>query len=565
MTNTPHMIETLEDFASHADYALVETLAPDPQATHDGEDHTPRQVFSGHYVPVKPMPIAHPKYVIHSQNLFRELGLSDALATSQPFMRMFSGDSSELPPLLRPVGWATGYALSIYGTEYDSQCPFGTGNGYGDGRAISLYEGVLGGKRWEMQLKGAGQTPYARGADGRAVLRSSIREFLAQEHMHALGVPTTRSLTLYVSMTERANRPWFREDSRSYDPDVMIEEPVAIATRVASSFLRVGQLELFGRRVRKQAHPKAREELEAIVRFAMEREYGNAVDKSVSFSEQVVQFASAFRERLTSLVADWIRVGYTQGNFNSDNTAVGGFTLDYGPYGYMEMFDPAYQPWTGGGLHFSFLNQPKAAEKNFAMFCTALKPLVDHDAAALSKLEQIETDFAIVMQRKMVEMWSKKLGWKRFDAPLFNELLTLMVETGVDYTIFFRELASIPETIAPLRKSFYDDAAADALAGRWEVWLRAWYASLDMSSPQARNALSAQMKQVNPKYILREWMLAAAYKRAEIGDYTLLYEIEEVALHPYAEQDEKTEEKYYRRRPDELSDVAGIAHVSCSS
>ena len=117
---------------------------------------------------------------------------------------------------MHPWGWATGYALSIYGTEYIQQCPFGTGNGYGDGRAMSIVEGVFEGQRWEMQLKGGGPTPYCRGADGRAVLRSSVREFLAQEFMHALGVPTSRSLTLYRSEAETVRRPWYSDHSRSF-------------------------------------------------------------------------------------------------------------------------------------------------------------------------------------------------------------------------------------------------------------------------------------------------------------------------------------------------------------
>lgn len=171
-------------------------------------------------------------------------------------MRMFSGDTLQLPKPLRTHGWATGYALSIYGTEYYQQCPFQTGNGYGDGRAISILEANINGKRWEMQLKGGGRTPYCRGADGRAVLRSSVREFLAQEHMYALGVPTSRSLTLYTSKSETVKRPWFNQDSYSRDPEVTIEEDVAITTRVAPSFLRVGQIELFGRRARKHEHPK---------------------------------------------------------------------------------------------------------------------------------------------------------------------------------------------------------------------------------------------------------------------------------------------------------------------
>jgi len=164
-------INTLEDAAKLADYSLLNTLNCDPNAKEDGVDHSPREVFSGHYVPVNPTPIPDPQYIAHSKTFFKELGFADSLAESPDFMRMFSGDLSQVPAPLRKTGWATGYALSIYGTEYYQQCPFGTGNGYGDGRAMSVYEGVLNGKRWEMQLKGGGKTPYCRGADGRAVLR----------------------------------------------------------------------------------------------------------------------------------------------------------------------------------------------------------------------------------------------------------------------------------------------------------------------------------------------------------------------------------------------------------
>ncbi len=558
-------IDSLEDFAKHADYSLLDTLQPDPQATDDGRDHDPRQVFSGHYVPVKPTPIANPVYVSHSRQFFKELGLADDLATSEPFMRMFCGDASALPEPLRAHGWATGYALSIYGTELYEQCPFGTGNGYGDGRAVSIFEGVLNGRRWEMQLKGGGRTPYCRGADGRAVLRSSVREFLAQEHMHALGVPTTRSLTLYTSTTETVRRPWFREGSHSRDPEVMIDEPVAITTRVASSFLRVGQLELFGRRARKEEHPQAMEELEAIVRYIITREYSEEVDTSQPLTEQVVQLAHAFGKRLSALVADWIRVGYTQGNFNSDNCAVGGFTLDYGPFGFIDAFDPYYQPWTGGGRHFSFLNQPKAAEQNFKMFVSALRPLLQDDVEVLERLDEVEKAFPLLMQAQMIQMWTSKLGLQTFDAKLFNELMRLMMETTVDYTIFFRELSHIPDDITPLTKSFYANVDNEALLDRWRAWLRQWRSAIDADTPESRTAFSVQMKKTNPKYTLREWILVPAYKAAQRGDYSLIEELMKVMTDPYEEQSEAVESKYYRKKPADLFDIAGVSHVSCSS
>jgi uncharacterized protein YdiU (UPF0061 family) len=481
-------------------------------------------------------------------------------------MRMFSGDLSQVPEPMRRVGWACGYALSIYGNEFYQQCPFQTGNGYGDGRAISVLEAVINGQRWEMQLKGAGRTPYCRGADGRAVLRSSVREFLAQEHMHALGVPTSRSLSLFVSKTDKVRRPWYSEGSRAMDPDVLISEPVAISTRVAPSFIRVGQIELFSRRARKQEHPQAMEELEKIVLHLIDREYHDVIDQTQVTAEKVVLLAQEFRSRLTSLVANWIRVGYCQGNFNSDNCAAGGFTLDYGPFGFCDAFDPQYQPWTGGGRHFSFLNQPAAAERNFHSFCSALRPLLTAHPDCLRQLDEIESGFPKVMQGQLEQMWAAKLGLDAFDAELFSELAKLMMQTPVDYTLFFRELSSVPDDIESLKNSFYqgptDTADPEAMNSRWSAWLEKWQ-SLTQSG--SREALSSQMKRVNPKYSLKEWFVVPAYQQAAAGDYTLLRELQEVMTQPYIEQSKSVENKYYRLKPPELFEVGGSSHYSCSS
>ena len=563
---TPSLVATIDDLARFADYSFVDTLNCDPEAKANGADHEPRQVFSGHYVPVKPTPIENPEYVAHSQNLFHELGFADSMARSNDFMRVFSADLSHVPEPMRPVGWACGYALSIYGTEYTQQCPFQTGNGYGDGRAISVLEAVINGQRWEMQLKGGGRTPYCRGADGRAVLRSSVREFLAQEHMHALGVPTSRSLSLYVSKTEKVRRPWYSEGSHSTNPDVLISEPVAISTRVAPSFIRVGQIELFSRRARKKEHPQALEELEKIVLHLIDREYGDVIDQTLPTAEKVVLLARAFRSQLTALVADWIRVGYCQGNFNSDNCAAGGFTLDYGPFGFCDVFDPQYQPWTGGGQHFSFLNQPAAAERNFQSFCSALKPLLTGDLDHLQQLDGIQRDFPKVMRAQLERMWAAKLGLLTFDRDLLSELGSLMATTPVDYTIFFRELSEVPDDIGPLKNSFYRrstcDAAPEEMDRRWSEWLTKWKS---LTEPCSREELSRQMKLVNPKYSLREWLVVPAYQQAAAGDYALLRELQEVMTQPYAEQSKEVEEKYYRLKPPELFGVGGSSHYSCSS
>ncbi|MDG2395404.1 protein adenylyltransferase SelO family protein [Candidatus Thioglobus sp.] len=564
-------IDTLNDLAQLADYSFINTLNCDPDAKANGVDHDTRQVFSGHYVSVNPTPIENPEYITHSKDFFHELGFADKLAQADDFIQMFSGNTSSVPKPMRTAGWATGYALSIFGTEYYQQCPFQTGNGYGDGRAVSVLEAVINNQRWEMQLKGGGRTPYCRGADGRAVLRSSIREFLAQEHMHALGVPTSRSLSLYVSKTERVNRPWYSEGSRSMDPDMLASESVAISTRVAPSFIRVGQLELFGRRARKNEHPQAMQELEMMVLHLIDREYANTIDQQLDTAEKVVLLAREFRNRLTSLVANWIRVGYCQGNFNSDNCAAGGFTLDFGPFGFCDEFNPRYQPWSGGGDHFAFLNQPIAAERNFQMFCKALQPLLTSHHDHLQVLEEIKNGFAQTMQTQMEKMWADKLGLDEFNAELFSELATLMIQTPVDYTLFFRELSSIPEDITALKESFYVNSTSEEIDKHWSEWLKKWQliscspANLKATATHSREELSKKMKLINPKYSLREWFVKPAYQQATEQNYSLVRELQDVMTQPYAEQSKDIEEKYYRLKPSELFNIGGLTQYSCSS
>ncbi len=555
-------IKTFNQFLSTADYSLMNSLKADPKATCDGQDHSPREVFSGHYVPVTPTAIPKPQYITHSKTLFKELGLSHELALDEEFSRLFTGDISVAKAPMPPTGWATGYALSIYGTEYTQQCPFGTGNGYGDGRAISIFEGIFNGRRWEMQLKGGGPTPYCRGADGRAVLRSSVREFLAQEYMYALGVPTSRSLTLYVSRSETVRRPWYEEGSRSIDPDILVNTPAAVTTRVAPSFLRVGQLELFARRARSNSHSGAQNELKMIVKHLIQRNYEQDIDTSLEFKDQVVDLAHLFRGRLTSLISNWMRIGYCQGNFNSDNCAAGGFTLDYGPFGFCEMFDPRFQPWTGGGNHFSFFNQPAAAEANYQMFWSAIRPLLIDDKEALIKLDTIRTDFAKVMRQEIEAMWAKKLGLTSYDENLVNELLKLMILSKVDYTIFFRKLSNIPENIIPLKGSFYLPSS-EQVDIQWNAWLKNWRNLLTNQSNFYE--ASSAMKLTNPQYTWREWLVVPAYKKAEEGDYRLIKELQTILTNPYEEQSSGLEAKYNRLMPNKFFNTGGVSHYSCSS
>ena len=550
------------EFLEKADFSLLEQLNIDPEADINGNNCVQREVLSGHYVPVIPKPLTNPKYIAHSKILFDELEISQRLIKDKRFCSLFSGDISFASEPMKTYGWATGYALSIYGTEFINQCPFGTGNGYGDGRAISIFEGIFKDKRWEMQLKGAGPTPYCRGADGRAVLRSSVREFLAQEFMYALGVPTSRSLTLFVSSSEKVKRPWYSRNSKFLEPDVMLETPAAISTRAAPSFLRVGQFELFARRLRSNSHNQSYDELQKIVNHLIFRNYKSNINKSDKFTLQLVELVKHFQNRLSSLVANWIRVGYCQGNFNSDNCAAGGYTLDYGPFGFCELFEPNFQPWIGGGKHFSFLNQPIAAEINFRMFCNSIKPLLLNDAKALEQFDHVADSFSSTMSKKLQLMWARKLGIKEYDHYLVEELLSLMYISKADYTVFFRRLSEIPDEITSLKDSFYSTTSQE-IDTKWLKWFSSWRKLINLNGDIKIN--SNKMKLTNPKYTWREWIVASAYEKAESGNFTEIYELLDILSQPYEELSSEIQDKYDKLRPHDYFNKGGITHYSCSS
>jgi len=321
-------------------------------------------------------------------------------------------------------------------------------------------------------------------------------------------------------------------------------------------------LELFARRVRSGAHPEARNELRMIVQHLIERNYRQEIDPALAFSDQVVELAGLFRGRLTSLVANWMRVGYCQGNFNSDNCAAGGYTLDYGPFGFCELFDPRFQPWTGGGQHFSFFNQPVAARANFQMFWASLRPLLEGNTEALARLDEIREGFAEVMGQELEAMWASKLGLNRYDAELVQELLQLMVSSKVDVTIFFRRLSDIPEQVSALQESFYV-TCSEELDAQWKSWLQRWRGQITSSGDPRETA--AAMKRVNPAVTWREWLIAPAYEQAAQGDYSLVRELQEVFRHPYEALPAELAATYDRLKPREFFNAGGVSHYSCSS
>jgi uncharacterized protein YdiU (UPF0061 family) len=319
---------------------------------------------------------------------------------------------------------------------------------------------------------------------------------------------------------------------------------------------------LFARRVRRQAHPQALSELRMIVAHLIERNYRPDIDPSLDFSHQLLALAALFRSRLIALVTNWIRVGYCQGNFNSDNCAAAGFTLDYGPFGFCERFDPHFQPWTGGGEHFSFFNQPLAAEANYQMFCSSIRPLLADNSDALTSLDQNQEGFASAMNQALDAMWASKLGLIRPDPALVSELLQLMVRSNVDMTIFFRRLSDLPDQLSTLKDSFYSPSS-ELLDAQWTQWLHSWRAQLSRSGD--RPAIAAAMKRVNPAVTWREWLIAPAYEQAAQGEFSLIRELQALFSHPYEDQPPELDANYNRLRPQEFFNAGGVSHYSCSS
>ena len=294
----------------------------------------------------------------------------------------------------------------------------------------------------------------------------------------------------------------------------------------------------------------------------IDRNYRAEIDPALPFRAQVLELARLFHARLTRLVADWMRVGYCQGNFNSDNCAAGGFTLDYGPFGFCELFDPRFQPWTGGGAHFSFFNQPAAAEANYRMFWKSLRTLLEGDPDAQQQLDQQQEGFAAAMQQELEAMWASKLGLPGYDETLVTELLQLMLASKADYTKTFRLLSACPDQLDGLKPAFYLPITPE-LEAQWQAWLQRWNGLI--SSNGNRAELSAAMQRVNPAITWREWLIAPAYQQAEQGDNSLIQELQALFSDPYEAPSAELASRYDQLRPRQFFSAGGISHYSCSS
>jgi uncharacterized protein YdiU (UPF0061 family) len=506
-----------------------------------------RQVHGACWSAVEPTPVAAPRLLAHSPEVAALLdipiavppvpqGFPSVTPIAAHFAEVFAGN--RLLPGMQP------YAACYGGHQ------FGNWAGQlGDGRAINLGEVINNaGQRWELQLKGAGPTPYARRADGRAVLRSSIREFLCSEAMHHLGVPTTRALSL-VATGEPVLRDMF------YDGNPR-EEPGAVVCRVAPSFIRFGNFEILASR---QDHAL----LEKLVDFTIARDFpkieGDANEKRARWFMTVC-------ERTAHMVAHWMRVGFVHGVMNTDNMSILGLTIDYGPYGWVDNFDPDWTPNTtdAEGRRYRFGSQPEVAHWNLSRLASALAPLFhDHDALAASLGRFVE-----VYHRDYGAMLAAKFGFTELregDDELMGDVFALMHHAEVDMTGFFRTLADVDSqapTLDTLGPVFYDADLRVRHQAKFEEWLARYAARLAQEAMPAE-ARRSRMNAANPRYVLRNYLAQEAIDLAEQGDASRVHELLDVMRRPYDEQPGR--ERYAALRPDWARHKAGCSMLSCSS
>jgi uncharacterized protein YdiU (UPF0061 family) len=534
------------------DNSFVRHLPADPEA-----GPRRRHVHGALYSRVDPTPVAAPRLIAHSPEMAARLGLRGEDIASPEFARVFGGNA--LLDGMEP------YAANYGGHQ------FGQWAGQlGDGRAISLGEVINAeGERWELQLKGAGPTPYRRMADGRAVLRSSVREFLCSEAIYHLGVPTTRALSL-VATGEQVVRDMF------YDGNAK-PEPGAVVCRVAPSFIRFGNFELPASRgdallLRQLADFTIRRDFpELLVRKELERALGMARPLAEVLTEPLAQsvYADWFREvceRTARLMAHWMRVGFVHGVMNTDNMSILGLTIDYGPYGWIDNFDLDWTPNTtdAAGRRYRFGHQPHVAHWNLSCLAGALAPLFASEEPLHAGLQR----YVEVFERATRDSVAAKLGLaacREEDLDLAQSLYALLESAEVDMTIFFRALADVDldaPSLAPCAAAFYDEAKQRGAEPAFNDWLGR-YAERARRDGTPRNERRAHMNAANPRYVLRNYLAQQAIDRAEQGDDAGIHELLDVLRHPY--DDQPGRERFAERRPDWARNRAGCSMLSCSS
>ncbi len=502
------------------------------------KQNTRRQVQKACFSYVTPKQPSKPSLVHANLDLAQQLGIVKEDLQSQDFLNVFSGVTT--------LEKSRPYAMNYGGHQ------FGHWAGQlGDGRAINLAEIKHKEHHLAIQLKGAGETPYSRSADGLAVLRSSIREYLCAEAMHHLGVPTTRSLSI-IKSGDQVMRDMMYDGNAAY-------ETGAIVCRVSPSFIRFGNFQLL-------AFRQDIGTLKKLTDFTIKHHFKGI---EAGTKQAYIDFFREVSMRTLGMIMHWQRVGFVHGVMNTDNMSILGLTIDYGPYGWLEGFDPSWTPNTTDKQHkrYRYGNQAQIALWNLLQLANALYPLVN-DAKAF---EDVLNEFGPNHKLQYESMMRDKLGLhmaQENDMILFNQLNKTLVKTETDMTIFYRLLAEIKKDDHPslmlnaINLAFYEEDLDDEVKQAWLDWFGNYKNRLLQESltDLERKKL---MHAVNPKYVLRNYMAQLAIDDAEKGDYTLVTQFYEMLKHPYDEQAEYNQ--WFAKRPEWARHRIGCSMLSCSS
>ncbi|RYX84483.1 YdiU family protein [bacterium] len=504
----------------------------------------PRQVPGCCYSRIEPTPVSSSQLLAWSDDL------ADFLALEQPQERDETVDAlggNLITSTMKP------FAARYGGHQFGSWA-----GQLGDGRAITLGElEASDGSWWELQLKGAGPTPYSRRADGRAVLRSSLREFLCSEAMHALGVPTTRALSL-VGTADMVVRDMF------YDGNARPEKG-AIVARVAPSFIRFGNFEMM-------AAAGEDRNLRALADYTIRHLYPELGEPS---NAVYVQWFEEVCRRTAVMIAHWMTVGFVHGVMNTDNMSILGLTIDYGPYGWLEPYEPQWTPNTTdfGQRRYAFGQQPRVALWNLAMLGSALIPLVSKKEELEGALELYRSTYFEAYHAMMLQKLGLTPLHQEGDASLIEDLTQSLVESEMDMTRFFRKLSSLTPELAEgqggenlLLQQLIEDASYAELSAEAHPHLQQWFGNyaLRLRKEAANPELIQQgMFGVNPKYVLRNYLAQQAIDGVETGDLSLLETLMRVLRTPFTEHPEQ--ESLAAKRPEWARNKPGCATLSCSS
>lgn len=509
-------------------------LPADPLITNER-----RQVKGACFSYVTPRVPSNPTLIHASAKTADLIGLPQTQIGGESFIDVFSGR--------KILANSKPYAMCYGGHQ------FGHWAGQlGDGRAINLTEVTHAGQCWALQLKGAGETPYSRSADGLAVLRSSIREHLCSEAMFHLGVPTSRSLSLMLTGDE-VLRDVMYDGNPAY-------EKGAVVCRVARSFLRFGSFEIL-------AANRDEDTLRKLTDYTIRHHYPEI---EVGTKQGYGDFFKTICERSLTMVIHWQRVGFVHGVMNTDNMSILGDTIDYGPYGWLEGYDPNWTPNTTDRQHrrYRYGNQPDMVFWNLHQLANALYILVGEEKPFVEALEWFRNEYAV----RDHALHLAKLGLTGVeprDAELIAELKEVLQLTETDMTIFFRLLATCEKDkssasgLDNVSNAFYspDGRSVEVLA-RWEDWFAAYFLRLRKETRTDADR-KADMNTVNPKYVLRNYMAQLAIDAADKGDFGLVEELYQLSLKPYAEQPDM--QKWFAKRPEWARDKVGCSMLSCSS